>query len=35
VVKEKKLAGIVSRADIIHAIALGEYGPLHTPVYDL
>jgi CBS domain-containing protein len=35
VVGEKELAGIVSRADIVRAIALGDYVPLHTPVYDL
>jgi CBS domain-containing protein len=34
VVGEKELAGIVSRADIVRAIALGDYA-LHTPVYDL
>lgn len=35
VVGEKELAGIVSRADIIRAIALGDYAPMQTPVYDL
>jgi len=35
VVGEKELAGIVSRADIVRAIALGDYMPLSTPVYDL
>ena len=35
VVGEKELSGIVSRADIVRAIALGDYVPLHTPVYDL
>ncbi|HEY1268167.1 MAG TPA: CBS domain-containing protein [Candidatus Binatia bacterium] len=35
VVGEKELAGIVSRADIVRAIALGDYVPLRTPVYDL
>ncbi|HKA31948.1 MAG TPA: CBS domain-containing protein [Candidatus Binatia bacterium] len=35
VVGEKELAGIVSRADIVRAIALGDYAPLRTPVYDL
>ncbi len=35
VVGEKELAGIVSRADIIRAIALGDYVPLQSPVYDL
>ena len=35
VVGEKELCGIVSRADIVRAIALGDYVPLQTPVYDL
>jgi CBS domain-containing protein len=35
VVGEKELTGIVSRADIVRAIALGDYVPLRTPVYDL
>jgi CBS domain-containing protein len=35
VVGEKELTGIVSRADIIRAIALGDYVPLRTPLYDL
>ncbi len=35
VVGEKELAGIVSRADIVRAISLGDYAPLRTPVYDL
>ena len=35
VVGEKQLSGIVSRADIVRAIALGDYVPLRTPVYDL
>ena len=35
VVGENELAGIVSRADIVRAIALGDYVPLRTPVYDL
>ena len=30
-----KLLGIVSRADIIRAIAMGKHIALHTPVYDL
>ena len=30
-----KLIGIVSRADIVGAIAVGEHIALHTPVYDL
>jgi len=35
VVGEKELSGIVSLADIVRAIALGDYVPLRTPVYDL
>ena len=35
VVRGAKLMGIVSRADIVRAIALGERVSLHTPVYDL
>lgn len=35
VVNEKKLVGIVSRSDIVGAIALGKHIALHTPVYDL
>jgi len=31
----KKLAGIVSRADIVRAIAMGKHIALHTPIYDL
>jgi CBS domain-containing protein len=30
-----KVVGIVSRADIVSAIALGKHIALHTPVYDL
>ena len=30
-----KVIGIVSRADIVSAIALGKHVALHTPVYDL
>jgi len=30
-----KVVGIVSRADIVSAIALGKHVALHTPVYDL
>jgi predicted transcriptional regulator len=29
------IVGIVSRADIVSAIARGEHIALHTPVYDL
>lgn len=31
----KELVGIVSRADIVGAIALGKHIALHTPLYDL
>lgn len=30
-----RLIGIVSRADIVNAIAMGEHVALHTPIYDL
>jgi hypothetical protein len=29
------VVGIVSRADIVSAIARGEHVAIHTPVYDL
>jgi CBS domain-containing protein len=35
VMKDGKLVGIVSRADIVNTIAMGENLALHTPVYDL
>lgn len=35
VVNGEKLVGIVSRADIIRAIAMGKHIAMHTPVYDL
>jgi len=35
VMRGDKLAGIVSRADIVSAIAMGRHIALHTPVYDL
>ena len=35
VMRAGKLVGIVSRADIVRAIAMGEHVTLHTPVYDL
>jgi len=35
VMNEGKVIGIVSRADIVSAIALGKHVALHTPVYDL
>ncbi|HVR18010.1 MAG TPA: CBS domain-containing protein [Candidatus Limnocylindrales bacterium] len=30
-----KIIGIISRADIVNAIAMGEHVAIHTPVYDL
>jgi hypothetical protein len=30
-----EVVGIVSRADIVSAIARGEHIAMHTPVYDL
>jgi CBS domain-containing protein len=30
-----KIIGIVSRADIVSAIAMGEHVAIHTPIYDL
>ncbi len=35
VVRDQRLSGIVSRADIIRAIAMGENIAMRTPVYDL
>lgn len=35
VMKGNKIVGIVSRADIVSAIALGKHVVLHSPVYDL
>ena len=35
VMKGNKIVGIVSRADIVSAIALGKHVALHSPVYDL
>jgi CBS domain-containing protein len=35
VMNHGKLVGIVSRADIVNSIAMGENLALHTPVYDL
>lgn len=35
VMRGAKLVGIVSRADIVGAIAMGKHIALHTPVYDL
>jgi len=35
VLRGKKLVGIVSRADIVRAIAMGQHIAMHTPIYDL
>lgn len=35
VMRGDKLVGIVSRADIVGAIASGKHIALHTPIYDL
>jgi CBS domain-containing protein len=35
VMRGDQVVGIVSRADIIGAIALGKHVALHTPIYDL
>jgi CBS domain-containing protein len=35
VIRDQRLAGIVSRADIVRALALGEHIAVRTPVYDL
>jgi CBS domain-containing protein len=35
VFRGQKLAGIVSRADLVRAIATGEHIALRTPIYDL
>ena len=35
VMRGGKVVGIVSRADIVGAIARGEHIAIHTPVYDL
>jgi CBS domain-containing protein len=35
VMDDGRVIGIVSRADIVSAIALGKHVALHTPVYDL
>ncbi|HEY7165204.1 MAG TPA: CBS domain-containing protein [Candidatus Binatia bacterium] len=35
VMNNGRVVGIVSRADIVSAIALGKHVALHTPVYDL
>jgi len=35
VMRNDEVLGIVSRADIVSAIARGEHVAIHTPVYDL
>ena len=35
VLRGEKLIGIVSRADIVRAIAMGKHIAMHTPIYDL
>jgi CBS domain-containing protein len=35
VMRDDKVVGIVSRADIVSAIARGEHVAIHTPIYDL
>jgi CBS domain-containing protein len=35
VMRGEKMAGIVSRADIVRAIAMGKYIAMYTPIYDL
>ena len=35
VMNDNKVVGIVSRADIVSAIAQGKHIALHTPIYDL
>jgi CBS domain-containing protein len=35
VMRGQDVVGIVSRADIVSAIALGKHIAIHTPVYDL
>lgn len=35
VIRGDKVVGIVSRADIVGAIAMGKHIALHTPIYDL
>ena len=35
VMRGAEVVGIVSRADIVNAIALGKHVAIHTPVYDL
>jgi hypothetical protein len=33
--RDNAVVGIISRADIVSAIARGEHIAIHTPVYDL
>ena len=35
VLNGEKLVGIVSRTDIVRAIAMGKHIAIHTPIYDL
>jgi CBS domain-containing protein len=35
VLRGEKLIGIVSRTDIVRAIAMGKHIAMHTPIYDL
>ncbi len=35
VIRGEKLVGIVSRTDIVRALAMGKHIALHTPIYDL
>jgi CBS domain-containing protein len=35
VMRGSDVVGIVSRADIVNAIALGKHVAIHTPIYDL
>jgi len=35
VITDGAIVGIVSRADIVSAIAQGEHVAIHTPIYDL
>lgn len=35
VMRDDEVVGIISRADIVSAIARGEHVAIHTPVYDL
>lgn len=35
VMRDRSVVGIVSRADIVSAIARGEHVAIHTPIYDL